>query len=642
MSEADDGPGLREVAYRLFATEYDDASLEYSESDEERAPNYVVTPTGARVNRLFVVGVLTAVESVNEETVRARIVDPTGAFVVYAGQYQPEALAFFERAEPPAFVSMAGKANTFQPDGSDRVLTSLRPENVNEVDAETRDRWVVTAAEQTLSRIAVTARAIGRDERGNALETVLRESGVDAALADGLPRTLDHYGTTADYLGQLRRVALDALAVVAEERDDVRPLSVEPDDRTDEYRATVIAEQAPAAPSIEAAEDVTSADADATATGSPDEAAASAQPASGGAATDVGTGETSSGTDMGSNTAQETDATAPTSGEADASTTADSGQSDAGRVQATAGASGEPGSAGEQPDSTGADTPTAATGDATTETGAESDATTSTSDRTGGEPEGGDTLGNFEPRGSEDQDDSLEDEPIDPDTDPEELYEVDEEEREEIESEYGVEFSSGTEVDDPGEADIDVPTADTDADTASSGESPTDGEASGTDAETATTEAGSEDGEPTVTSTTGETLQETESESDSETGGDLVDDDVQAESGQEATSETADTSAAADAADTSTVAEDTVSEGADAEDTPDEADGDEEADADVDDVLFDRMNALDDGDGADREELIAAVVDETGASEETIEEAIDDALMSGQCYEPDETTLKPI
>jgi len=51
-------PGNREVAHRLFAAEFNDATYSYSESDEERAPNYVVTPTGARVNRLFAIGVL--------------------------------------------------------------------------------------------------------------------------------------------------------------------------------------------------------------------------------------------------------------------------------------------------------------------------------------------------------------------------------------------------------------------------------------------------------------------------------------------------------------------------------------------------------------------------------------------------------
>ncbi|MFC6728750.1 RPA family protein, partial [Natronoarchaeum mannanilyticum] len=172
------GAGRREVAYRLFAAEYDDAELEHSESDEERAPNYVVTPTGARVNRLFAVGVLTEIEQVNEDVLRARIVDPTGAFVVYAGQYQPDEMAFLERTDPPAFLAVTGKARTFQPDDSDRVYTSVRPESINEVDAETRDRWAVQAAEQTLERVATMATALEQPERGDELAEHLRERGV--------------------------------------------------------------------------------------------------------------------------------------------------------------------------------------------------------------------------------------------------------------------------------------------------------------------------------------------------------------------------------------------------------------------------------------------------------------------------------
>ncbi|MGM0592817.1 MAG: RPA family protein, partial [Halobacteriota archaeon] len=229
MSASDGGPGQREVAYRLFAAEYDDASLTYSESDEERAPNYVVTPTGARVNRLFVAGVLTEVESVNEDVLRGRVADPTGAFVTYAGQYQPDAVAFLDRTTPPAFVALTGKARTFEPEDGDRVFTSVRPESINTVDADIRDRWVVSAAEATLARVAVFAEALEMDERGEDLRAALLARGVHEPLAVGIPRAIDHYGTTPAYLDALRRVALDALAVVAGERDAVRPLELAPD-----------------------------------------------------------------------------------------------------------------------------------------------------------------------------------------------------------------------------------------------------------------------------------------------------------------------------------------------------------------------------------------------------------------------------
>ena len=209
-------PGRREVAHRLFATEFDASTFSYSESDEERAPNYVITPTGARVNRLFVVGVLTAVERVNDDVLRARVVDPTGPFVVYASQYQPEALAFLERTDPPAFVAVTGKANTFQPEDSDRVFTSVRPESVNLVDAETRDRWTVQTAAKTLERISLFADTVSRPES-------------NGELPRGVELAHEQYGTTPAYLAAMRDVAFDAARMVTGEVDAVESPSMEPD-----------------------------------------------------------------------------------------------------------------------------------------------------------------------------------------------------------------------------------------------------------------------------------------------------------------------------------------------------------------------------------------------------------------------------
>ncbi|MBP2250730.1 RPA family protein [Halarchaeum solikamskense] len=220
----------REVAWRLFAAEFDDADYQYAESDEERAPNYVVTPTGARVNRLFAVGVLTSVEQVNEDVVRARVVDPTGAFVVYAGQYQPDALASLENADVPSFVAVTGKARTFSPEDSEQVYTSIRPESVNAVTSETRDRWVVTAAERTLARVSTFADALDMPERGDELTDALVARDVPYGLASGISHAIDHYGTTPAYLAAVRELALDASRVVAGERDEVEALALAPNE----------------------------------------------------------------------------------------------------------------------------------------------------------------------------------------------------------------------------------------------------------------------------------------------------------------------------------------------------------------------------------------------------------------------------
>ncbi|PSP43065.1 hypothetical protein BRC66_00255 [Halobacteriales archaeon QH_2_66_30] len=448
------GAGRREVAYRLFATEFEDADLSYSESDEERAPNYVVTPTGARINRLFAVGVLTEVEQVSDDVLRGRVVDPTGAFVLYAGQYQPDEMAFLEAADTPTFVAVTGKARTFQPEDSDRVFTSIRPETINEVDAETRDRWTVQAAEHTLDRIAAMAGAIAREERGDDLRAALQDSGVGEGLAAGIPVAVDHYGTTPTYLAALRDTALDAARVVAGTTDEVESLDVNPDAQGDARLADL---------------------------------------------TDVGV--------------------------------------EVGRVSDAAGAEGSTTEAPSQPSSAGA-------ASQPTSTGADDDVASAASD----ENESGEA-------GAGDETDSEELGDFDPGE-----YELEDETREQIEEEYGTEFQSGTEVEEPGSADI----------------------------ETEPDDAGSSTADQAATSA------EPEPEP----------------AEQDTTEQSAETVA--------------------------------EEPEDLQAAVVDLMDELDDGSGIDRDALIETATERFGVDEDDVEDAIQGALMDGQCYEPDDETLKPI
>ena len=569
MSESENGddggsPGNREVAYRVFAAEFDDAELEFSESDEERAPNYVVMPTGARVNRMFAVGVLTEIEQVNEDVLRARVVDPTGAFVVYAGQYQPDEMAALERMDPPAFVAVTGKANTFQPDDSDVVYTSIRPESINRVDADTRDRWAVRTAEQTLERIGTMADALAMDERGDELEAALRDRGVDRALAQGIPLAVDYDGTTREYLGDLWDVAVDASRVVADEidADEVGPLTLGPGDGGDEagveFTVSQVGEPAGTTPTAETP------DVDA------DEAAEAAE----------------------------------------AETT--------------------PGESEPAADDPGVDEETAADAEAIRDT------ETTVEDSEDAE----EALGDWDDTADvEPGQETVTDEEFEPEEDAvedlgtgdvgDEMYELDEAEREQIEEEYGTEFSTGTQVDEPGEADIDAGSETQRASEESSGGTPRDSEpGDAVDGPTETEPSGDEltDGQDGVEAT---------AEADAEqadaleaTSDELPDDDL-AEAAEEAGERADSGDAAADA------------ETADGDEAA-EAATDAAPDEDLDAVVMDAMEELDDGDGAPREELVAAVVDRTGAAPDEVEDAIQDALMGGQCYEAGEDTLKPI
>jgi hypothetical protein len=577
---APDGAGTREVARRLFAAEYDAATMSYSESDEERAPNYVVTPTGARVNRLFAVGVLTATESVNEDMLRARIVDPTGAFVAYAGQYQPDALAFLERADPPAFVALTGKARTFQPEDSEQVFTSARPETVAEVDADTRDRWTVSAAEATLRRVSLFDAALSSGLRDDDLEAHLREHGVEEALAAGVPRAIDHYGTTTAYLEAVRELALDALAVVAGDREEVRELSAAPDEggaaALGPIPADLRVDQAIATP--ESAE-----------TSEPATTAGSVEPA---ASPDSTESTASADGAEAAGTTESADSTA-TADAAEPATSADTSDRES-AADAEADASGSP--AGDTSESTVGDASTADSvateTDTATERESESPANGPDSPTTPA-----DDLGDFEDTitsesGSEgaDADESGGTETAVDDVAEDDLYEFDEEEREAVREEHGLSFESGAEVDAPGEAGIETPDVD---DLESEPGDVEDGPSADVGAEgSATAEAAS--GEPAATTE--------EPAATTEEG---------AEAATEATS-------SEDAA-------------------PDEIDADELSDA-----VVEVMGELDEGDGVDREKVVAAVVQRSGADPEAVDDAIQQALMDGKCYEPGEGRLKAI
>ncbi|MFC7071071.1 RPA family protein [Halobaculum lipolyticum] len=160
----------REVARRVFASEYNDASYTFKESDDERAPLYLLLPTGERANRVFIVGTLTEKEDVGEDSEywRGRIVDPTGTFFTYAGQYQPEAASALRELEPPAYVAVVGKPRTYETDDGN-VNVSVRPESITTVDAATRDRWVAETAARTLDRIEAF------DDEGNEYARMARE-----------------------------------------------------------------------------------------------------------------------------------------------------------------------------------------------------------------------------------------------------------------------------------------------------------------------------------------------------------------------------------------------------------------------------------------------------------------------------------
>lgn len=207
----------REVAWRVFAWEFNRSNLHVSEGDE-RAPNYIITPTGVKCNRLFIVGVVTEVENIGKDNTlwRGRVADPTGVFTVYAGQYQPESAIFLSELNIPAYVAVVGKARKFEPeDGS--VYTSVRPEEINNADEKLRDRWVIDTAERTLERIKYIEDALTSGKSGNDLKEYLLGKGINAVLADGAVKAVEHYKNLDKIVAELKNAVIRAIETVASE-----------------------------------------------------------------------------------------------------------------------------------------------------------------------------------------------------------------------------------------------------------------------------------------------------------------------------------------------------------------------------------------------------------------------------------------
>jgi len=182
----------REIAWRVFAGEFNDSTVEIK-GEGEMAPSYVVTPLGAKVNRVFIIGVLTDVENVSEngELIRAHISDPTGVFTLYSGQYQKEVTEALSKIEVPAFVAVIGKARTYSPEKG-TLYVSIRPERIMEVSADIRDKWILETCRNTKDRIEAILEAM-KMEGINIGD--LKKLGYSQEISDGILEALKNYGS---------------------------------------------------------------------------------------------------------------------------------------------------------------------------------------------------------------------------------------------------------------------------------------------------------------------------------------------------------------------------------------------------------------------------------------------------------------
>ena len=211
---------LREPAWRVTSRELE-GSLEEEKGEGERAASYLLSPFGARMNRVLVTGTLSPAEPIGRDESqpfwRARLTDPTGAVAVTAGSFQPRAMSQLRSSTAPRPAIVVGKVHLYR--GRDGVgYVSVRAEGVRFV-SENEERGVLgDIVRQTLDRLDLLERL--EKEPAVPEEELVRE-GVPRAWVrsarDALRRYphVDRAAFRKELRSAVRRVAGDSGPVAA-------------------------------------------------------------------------------------------------------------------------------------------------------------------------------------------------------------------------------------------------------------------------------------------------------------------------------------------------------------------------------------------------------------------------------------------
>ncbi len=212
---------LREPAWRVSARELE-SSLEEEKGSGERAAGYVLSPFGARMNRVVVAGRLSPAEPIGRDEAqtfwRARLADPTGAVAVTAGSFQPRAMAQLRSARESRPAIVVGKVHLYR--GRDGVgYVSVRAEAVRSVSENDERAVVADMVRHTLDRLDLVERL---EKAPSTTVDELRSEGVPAAWVLAAHESLRRYPNVdrtafrRELAPAVRRVAGESGPVVSE------------------------------------------------------------------------------------------------------------------------------------------------------------------------------------------------------------------------------------------------------------------------------------------------------------------------------------------------------------------------------------------------------------------------------------------
>ena len=182
----------REPAWRILSGEFSGTRV-MMKAKAVKEPNYALTPLGAKVNRVFVVGRAAEKEDIGADSrsfYRIKLTDPTGVFYLAIGEYQPEALKVIEKIDLPAYIAVIGKVKGYEPDGGGLYL-SIRPERIIPANSILRDRFLLSAIKSLRTRMGAVMES--RKMTAPTIEQ-LKALGFSNNDADGILKAMESYG----------------------------------------------------------------------------------------------------------------------------------------------------------------------------------------------------------------------------------------------------------------------------------------------------------------------------------------------------------------------------------------------------------------------------------------------------------------
>lgn len=154
----------RELAWRVFAAELH-ASTSVQRGEGEKAPTYLLSPFGGRINRVLMAGRLEAPTALDGGTgvLGASLSDPTGTIGVSSGTFLPRGHEQLSRLRESTEVLLVGKAGR-RPGGTGDAF--VRVEGIRRVSDDDLRTVQAEILLQSAQRLRITE--LGWDGRGDA------------------------------------------------------------------------------------------------------------------------------------------------------------------------------------------------------------------------------------------------------------------------------------------------------------------------------------------------------------------------------------------------------------------------------------------------------------------------------------------